>query len=247
MNDLRKTKEQNMTITKDQQAAIAAKLEGMTLPSGLGDEHSACSIAAINLALTGKLTDSIPACMSPVIGRWIITTQDSMPTEMRNSRRWKSLLPLAAGTGREHEQERLTLIMDWMWGKVLPTVQPIADDFGFGDEWRRMTTERGEDAAMAVWAAYAADAAYSAAYAADAAAWAAKRSAYAAASDEEDAAGTAASVSVWASEAAWSAGAAARVTATSAAADEVETAAGTWEKLDPCGLLEMLISVGEQK
>jgi hypothetical protein len=72
----------------------------MTLPSGLGTEESACSIAAINLALTGELTDDIPDCMSEVIGRWIIPTQDAMPAELRNSPRWKSLLPLAAGTGQ---------------------------------------------------------------------------------------------------------------------------------------------------
>ena len=34
------------TITTEQQAAIAAKLDGMTLPAGLGNKHNACSIAA---------------------------------------------------------------------------------------------------------------------------------------------------------------------------------------------------------
>ncbi len=137
------------TITQEQTAAIAAKLQGMNLPSGLGDEHDACSIAAINLALTGELTDKIPPCMSPVIGKWIIVAQDAMPAEMRNSQRWKSLLPLAAGTGRDREQERLALIMEWMWGTVLPTVQPIADTHSFGPKWLHMLTERTAEAAMA--------------------------------------------------------------------------------------------------
>ena len=147
------------TITIEQQAAIAAKVDGMTLPSGLGDEHSACSIAAINLALNGRLTDKIPDCMSEVIGKWIIGVQDAMPDEMRNSVRWKSLLPLAAGTGREHEQERSVLIIKWMWGTVLPTLQPLADREGFGPQWMRMTTERTTKAAWAAaraaWAAAA--------------------------------------------------------------------------------------------
>ena len=136
-------------LTNEQQTAIAEKLASMHLPSGLGDEHNACSIAAINLAISGKLTDEIPDCMSEVIGRWIIKTQDSMPDEMRNSDRWKSLLPLAAGTGRAKEQERLQIILDWMWGTVLPTLQPLADKEDFGDVWKRMTTERTEAAAAA--------------------------------------------------------------------------------------------------
>jgi hypothetical protein len=168
------------TITLKQQQAIAEKLATMTLPSGLGTEESACSIAAINLALSGKLTDAIPPCMSQVIGKWIIQMQDAMPDDMRNSDRWKQLLPLAAGTGRNKEKERLAAILDWMWGTVLPTLQPLADARGFGAEWKRMNTERTREAAER--AAYAADAAERAARAAAAraAAYAAAYAAYAA-------------------------------------------------------------------
>jgi hypothetical protein len=144
------------TITIDQQKAIADILAGMTLPSGLGDEHSACSLAAINLALSGRLTDDVPDCMSDVIGRWIIGVQDAMPDAMRNSARWKDLLPRAAGTGKMHEAERLKIIIDWMWGTVLPTCQPLADSAGFGVEWLHMTTEKTH---AAVARAAAADAA----------------------------------------------------------------------------------------
>jgi hypothetical protein len=155
-------------LTNEQQTAIAEKLASMHLPAGLGNKENACSVAAINLALSGKLTDEIPACMSEVIGRWVIGVQDAMPDEMRNSAEWKSLLPLAAGTGRAEEKERLAIILDWMWGTVLPTLQPLADERGFGDVWRSMTTERTAEAAKAAKAAAnaAADAAAQAAKAA---------------------------------------------------------------------------------
>jgi hypothetical protein len=137
------------TITTEQQASIASKLASMHLPSGLGDEHSACSIAAINLALSGRLTDEIPDWMSEVIGQWIIVVQDAMPDDVRNSERWKSLLPLAAGTGRDRERERLKIILDWMWDIVLPSLQPLAGQHGFGKQWQKMTTERTAESANA--------------------------------------------------------------------------------------------------
>ena len=211
-------------LTTEQQTAIAEKLASMHLPSGLGDEENACSIAAINLALTGELTDKIPDCMSEVIGRWIIGIQDSMPDEMRNSPQWKSLLPLAAGTGREKEKERLAIILEWMWGTVLPTLQPLADEKGFGAEWERMTTERTEEAARAAWAAAAmaamADAALWAM--ADAALWATTDAAFVALALGH----------VARAAAAWSA--AIRAAAASAEAE-------AWKTFNPCGLLERLI------
>ena len=130
------------TITTEQEQAIRDYLVGRTIPAGLGTAEEACSIAAINLVLSGKLTDEIPGCMSPVIGRWIIGTQDAMPDAMRNSDEWRDLLPLAAGTGRLHEAERLALLMGWMWATVLPRLQPLADERGFSTEWLAMTTER---------------------------------------------------------------------------------------------------------
>jgi hypothetical protein len=157
------------TLTLEQQFAIADFLRTHRLPKGMGTEEAACSIAAINLALSGKLTDDVPDCMSLVIGRWIIGAQDAMPDGMRNSDEWKSLLPLAAGTGRAHERERLAMVMDWMWGTVLPSLQRLADERGFGAQWKRMTDERthlaaahAADAARARAADYAA---YAAAYA----------------------------------------------------------------------------------
>ena len=136
------------TITQEQADKITAYLESHTLPSGLGSEESACSIAAINLALTGKLTDKTPDCMSLVIGRWIIRIQDAMPDDMRNSLGWKRLLPLAAGTGRDLEPQRKAVAMEWMWTVVLTQLQPLADKHGYGDAWLRMTTEKTQEAAI---------------------------------------------------------------------------------------------------
>ena len=120
---------------------------GYIIPSGLGEKHSACSVAAINLAINGELTDSIPDCMSRVIGRWIIEVQDRMPSELRNSERWKTALVYAPGTGRHYEDERTNMLLDWMWRTVLPAGQPVADKHGFGEKWRHMCEQRTKEAA----------------------------------------------------------------------------------------------------
>jgi hypothetical protein len=226
------------TITNDQQASIASKLATMHLPSGLGDEHSACSIAAINLALSGKLTDEIPDCMSRVIGQWIIVIQDAMPDDVRNSEGWKSLLPLAAGTGRKQEQERLDIILSWMWDIVLPSLQPLADQRGFGAQWQKMTAERTAESARA-----AANAAEAAAVAvARATARAAHRVAMAArARARARAAGWAAATAEAADAVARAA--AARATNAAAAGAAADAWATTWANFDPCGLLERLIKI----
>lgn len=212
------------TITTEQKDAIAAKLANMTLSAGLGNEHSACSIAAINLALSGRLTDEIPDCMSEVVGEWIIKVQDSMPSEIRNSPRWKSLLPLAAGTGREAERERLSASLDWLWGTVLPLLQPVADKGGFGPQWTHMTAERTFRAAMA--AAKAAPVVEAEA----AAGWAARHAGWAAGWAAQAAAEAKAQPSVAVAEAAEAAKAAAALAA--------------WDTFDPCAVLERLIGAG---
>src|ERR1700679_548770 len=138
-------KEREMsTITPEQQDAIRIFVMNHHLPRGLGSKEEACSIAAINLALRGELSDEIPECMSLVIGKWIIRVQDAMPDDLRNSLEWKDLLPLAAGTGRDPllEQRRSALVLDWMWGTILPSIQPIADKHGFGVQWLSMCTEK---------------------------------------------------------------------------------------------------------
>ncbi len=98
-------------ITTEQETAIRNTLATMPkLAVGIGSKEQACSIAALNLALAGKLTDTVPDCMSVVIGRWIIEVQDRMPATIRDSAAWRELLVLAAGTGREHEGERVAIV-----------------------------------------------------------------------------------------------------------------------------------------
>jgi hypothetical protein len=173
------------TFTQEHRAKLEEYLATHTLPSGLGTKESACSLVAINLALSGELTDEIPDCMSDVLGTAAMVLQDAMPSEMRNSLRYKTLLPDMAGTGRKHEQERLAIIMDWMWSVVLPQLQPIANQHEFGSEWQTMcqlkTAASARAAARAAFArADYADAAYAAVRAADYAAAASYAATYAA-------------------------------------------------------------------
>ena len=201
------------TLTHEEEQKIVEWLaDHPTLTNGVGTEEAACSVAAWNLALTGTLTDTIPDCASEVIGKWIIAVQDSCPPEHgRGHPEWLRLLPLAAGTGRAHEAERLAIVMDWMWGTALPSLQPVADKNGFGKQWREMCESRTADAADAARCAAryaaAADAAYAARCAARCAAYvtadaaftanAAKYAKYAAA-DAAYAAAHAAGRDVWA-------------------------------------------------
>lgn len=137
----------NSTITAKEQQAIARLVKNMQLCMGVGNEESACSIAAINLALSNRLTDEIPECMSNVIGEWIIRSQDYMPDVVRNSLEWKNLLPLAAGTGKELEAERLDILLDATLTHVLGRFQPLANELGVGDSWKRMLLVRTSEAA----------------------------------------------------------------------------------------------------
>ncbi len=204
--------------TTDHRLNLEAYLATHTLPKGLGNKQSACTLAAINLAMSGKLTDDIPACMSEVLGRAAIGLQDAMPTEMRNSLRYKALIPDMPGTGRAQEQERLAILMDWMWSVVLPHLQPIADGNGFGAEWQSMCREKTAAAADA--AARASDAAADAAVdVADAAV---------------DVADAAARAAAYAADAADAAAAAA------AAAYAAAARAGFGETTDPIGVLERM-------
>ena len=218
--------------TTDHRLKLESYLATHTLPQGLGDRESACTLAAINIAMSGKLTDAIPACMSEVLGRAAIGLQDLMPDKMRNSARYKRLIPDMPGTGRALEQERLAILTAWMWGVVLPHLQPIADKRGFGGEWRQMCHDRTEDAARA--AACAADAADAADYAADAA----RAASYAAgaASYAARAAGASSYATVCADDAARVALAAARAVDARA----FDARADFWAAIDPISVLERM-------
>ena len=223
------------TFTDEHRMKLEQYLAEHELPSRLGTKESACSIAAINLAVSGKLTDSIPECMSGVLGKSTIILQDAMPDEMRNSSRYKQLLPDMAGTGRDKEQERFAVFLDWMWTVVLPQIQPLADEKGFGEEWQDMCELKTPKAASAAYAAAStAFAAASAAYAAASTAFAAASAAYAAASAAYAADAAAAAANADAAYAA-SAYAAAAAAASAYAAD-----VDFWNTTDPIGVLERM-------
>ena len=232
------------TFTQEHRAKLEEYLATHTLPSGLGAKESACSIAAINLAVSGTLTDDIPDCMSKVLGKATIRLQDAMPEEMRNSERYKALLPDMAGTGHEHEQGRLDILKDWLWSVVLPQLQPFADNHGFGSEWQTMCNLKTAAAADA--AAYAADAA------AYAAAYAAARADAAYATDATYAvyatyaAARAATRAAYAGDAA-AAYAAAYADAARLAGDAAADAGDFWETVDPIGVLACMTYINVEQ
>jgi hypothetical protein len=235
-------------ITTEQEAAIRDTLATMPhLAVGVGTAEQACSIAALNLALTGTLTDDVPDCMSLVIGRWIISVQDRMPATIRDSAEWRELLVLAAGTGREHEEARIALVLAWMWD-ALAVVQPRADADGYGEAWATMLRERTAKAATAAdAAARAVSSAHAAAYAhAEASATAAAARAASAADAAADAAASAADAAADAAASAAYAAAYAAASAAYAAASAAYAAAGyaaAWQAIDPVGCLRRLVAV----
>ena len=207
-------------------------------------QYAACSVAAINIAISGELTEDVPDCMSLIIGNWIIPIQDGITSEMRNSERWKKALVRVAGTGRNHERERLDMLFDWLWETVLPSIQPLADKHGFGEQWQCMCTTHLIKASCA-----ASDASVG-----DDAAAAASHTAMAiecVASPEYPTANAATHVSMAATYVASATYCAKYLTNESkrkvnltthmAKAGKVDDA---WELCDPIGLLERLIDVG---
>ena len=55
----------NTTVwTQEADARLRDYLASHELVAGIGTEESTCSVAATNLALTEKVTDTIPMCMS---------------------------------------------------------------------------------------------------------------------------------------------------------------------------------------
>ena len=229
-------------FTDDMRAKLIAYLETHDLPSGLGDEESACTLAAIRLAYDGKLNDKVIDCMSPVLGNAAMRLQDAMPDGMRNSARYKNLIPNMPGTGREREAERLAILMDWMWTVVLPQLQPTADKCGYGAEWRHMCETKTAAAANAAAAAYYADASAAAANAAAAAYYADASAAYYADASAAYASADASDASAAYASAAASADASAAYAAYASAASAAASADASafWEAVDPIGVLERM-------
>lgn len=132
--------------TPDADARLRAYLArpGYTIPAGVGTREAASSMGAIYMALTGKLANKRPPCMSYVIGRWIVFVQDRIPQKARDDCEWRNLLRLAARSRPEGELElkRLDVVIDWVWETVLPTLEPVAEKYDIGMNWRRVLARR---------------------------------------------------------------------------------------------------------
>ena len=87
--------------------------------------------------------------MSRVIGEWILSVQDHLRADDRNSRTWKNLLPGAAGSGRGRENQILALLINATIERTRPALAPVAARAGVMDAWRQLRTGRGAaDAAL---------------------------------------------------------------------------------------------------
>ena len=132
---------------------------------------SACTIARGWHALTGRLSDDLHPCMSPVVRSWVIAIQDRMPSEIRESTAWRDAAAGIWATGgatREDEKSRTGMVLDWLWGVLSDPDVVAAVPAQAREEWDRMVTTRctpgAVDAADAAYAAYTA--VYAALYAA---------------------------------------------------------------------------------
>lgn len=133
-------------MNKDQQK-IARHVKDLDICHGVGDKESHCTMAAINYALTGIVTDDIPDCTSEVIGTWVVELQDQTPITLINSDKWKNLVPLIYGSGRDHEQQRIDILIQWMWESVLPQLLPLTKKVALGSDWQYMLSEQTSVAA----------------------------------------------------------------------------------------------------
>ena len=139
-------------LTQDQQKVKALLATHPHLSVGVGNEEEMCTIAAINMALTGRVSDDTHPCISPVIRGWVIVTQDAMPDAIRDSEAWRECVPLIAGSAAsaEIERARVERIMAWMW-------DALGDDAFLPDyarqAWDYMLSERTTRAAHAAYVA----------------------------------------------------------------------------------------------
>jgi hypothetical protein len=137
------------TITAEQQRVLSDFLTRHRLSSRGNSRETSCSIAAVNLALSGKQTIEIPPSMSLAVWWWIINVNDQMPDDMLNSDEWREALVGAAGTGRAHDAERYDLIFEWMWEVVMPRLHPAS---ARGTPEQRISEEAYAVAHRTIWA-----------------------------------------------------------------------------------------------
>lgn len=215
------------TIAEIREAFASSDL---VLGAGVGRvDGPRCTIAEINLILTGELTDHPHPCISDVIRQWVMRVQDDMPSALRNAPAWREAAVGIAGSaaGRAVERGRRALILDWMWDaladEALLKVVP-ADN---RPSWDAMLRDRTSAAA---------DTAFIECFVAGFIAEVASRAAIAVSSPER--VGTSVADAAAAVDAAASAAYTANAAGPGARTD-------FWERRDPAGLLTRMIELAD--
>lgn len=147
-------------------------LEGLTLAVGAHDSYDdgMCAMEAAAWLAEEDHSDH-PACVSPVLGSFLRSLNDSLDDDARQA--LKPYLPRVIGTaGDGHDEERAWMATDWLIRECAPTWLDLA---GMGDHASALRDRppidgksRAEEAMSALRAARAAawDAAWAAAWAA---------------------------------------------------------------------------------
>ena len=196
---------------------VLEKLGPLKSGSHSGPDAGACIMEAVAF-VAGEPWSDYPQCVSPVIGAFLRSWNDNLPTDADRERLLRPLIPRIINTRADAATEgrRSYLALDWMIRTFLPAWLRLAKLTEHADKVAGLAPI--VDMATATAAAPVVRAANEAASKARDAAWVAAGAALDAAWD----AGVAARVAAWvaagaALDAAWDAGAAARVAARDAA------------------------------
>jgi hypothetical protein len=102
-----------MNIIQERMAEIAA----LSLDSGnhADLEHGACVMEAVSY-IAGEPWSDAPQCACPVITAFMVSWNDSLPSNAERDRLLKPLIPLLVGTRSTPavEQRRATMAADWL-------------------------------------------------------------------------------------------------------------------------------------
>lgn len=81
---------------------------------------------------------------SKIASRWVRFVESELPKKIRNTAKWRAALRKLEICGNEPaaERRRKELLLDWLWTKVMPTLQPRATACGIAREWRKMCKQR---------------------------------------------------------------------------------------------------------
>lgn len=142
-------------VTEETRARLRAALLDETFRLGMGVgtlTGERCTMAAINLILTGKLNDAPHPCVSEVIRRWVMRVQDVIPGRIRNSLAWRTAAVDIAGsaTTRAAELARAQMLVAWMWDRLADPGVLASVPADVRPAWDVMLCERTAAAATAV-------------------------------------------------------------------------------------------------